>query len=402
MPEPTTLPTAPAPAVASAPDLSRDPLAAMEATIKASMPASETPTAPAAEPTKTPTGERQRDPVTGKFVAAEQVPQTSQTPASEVTVGSDTPVPETVAEPEPVIIPEGFVEAKTLPIERTQGFKVRDSEGEIVPPDFIWQINTTAGVRDLSTDKLVSYAQMGVYNHEREQRAQQATQDAQQTRTQLQQALTYAQQLEAKYDALMQSDDAYLTARAQHEALNTPEARIERERQGRRAAEEQVQIVQVQAAGNQFFTGQIKPAVETIEKALPTVTADEIGARLFLLTENLRVQTAAGPLYPTGSYQRIQDALLNEVVPWAQQLHESREISNKATAAQTKQAQKEADAARVRAQKARTQASTATRALGTGTQPAGGSGRPQPAAVRTNKDAEAAVFNATMAAMRSG
>ena len=321
--------------------LARDPSAAMEETIRSTLAA--VPADTAAEPVvaapKAPVTERRRDSETGQFVSVE-----AQVIAQESILPTDQAAAEVVAEP--VVIPDGYVAATPLAEDKARGFKVRDAEGEIVPPDLTWQINTATGPRELTTDKLISYAQMGVYNHDLQQRAQSATVAVQQKETQLQEYVTYVQQLEAKFEALLQSDDAYLTERAAYEAQNTPEAQRDRAVAETRQVREEAQLAQVMASGQQFFNGQVTPAVQTISQALPTVTTDEIGARLFLLTEHLRVPTSAGPLFPTSAYPAIEQAMLRELVPWAQQLHESRSSVAKEKDTATTKAQQEAEAAR--------------------------------------------------------
>lgn len=350
-----------------------------------------------------PPAETPRDPKTGKFLPKAEITPGDVPAEGAPIVPGDAPADAPI-EPEAPVIPEGYVAAPVLPEERARAFKVRDAEGEIAAPDLTWSFTADGKPRELTTDKLIAYAQLGVYNHAREQRAQQLMQENQTQRVAMQRAEAQARELQIQYDALMQSDDAYLTARAQHEAQNTPEARLDRERQARSAAEEEVAVTHAIAAGERFFGGTVQPAVALIRNALPTVSDDEIGMRLLLLTEHLRVQTSAGLIYPPQVYPQLQRALIDEVVPWAQQVHESRAVERakptQDAAAQAKKAKQDADAAQVRAQKARRAATAAARPAA-GNQSTG-NGRPIPPVVRTNKDAEAAVIGGTLAAFRAG
>lgn len=355
-----------------------------------------------------------RDPVTGKFVAkdaaetpeAASQPTTTSTPDGQDTSATGAPAEGIPAAEEPVVIPDGFVAVDALPAEKSNFFKVLDKEGEVEAPDLVWRVPLGNGVvRDLTTDKLVSYAQMGVYNHEREQKSQLIQRELQQSRGELEHLKTRATNAEAKYESLMQSDEAYIAERQRYDLANTPAERLKREQEARLRAEEQVQLVTLLSEGQQYFQGQIVPAFETIHNALPTVTTEEVGAHLLLLTEHYRVNTSAGLVFPKRAYEAIQAALIQEVVPWAKQLHESRVLAQakptKDAEAKVQQAAKEKEAAQIRAQKARKMVSASTRPVA-GQQPSGTPARPQPNQFRTQKDAEEAVVSLSLASMRAG
>lgn len=402
-------PATPAPAAAPAPKKALTMDEAMDMTINATMEQAKateaaTPTLPG------------RDPVTGKFVPKDAT--TANTPTATgggeaqaapvaPAVDGSTPVADGApAVEEPVVIPEGFVAVEALPAEKSNFFKVLDKDGEVEAPDLVWRVPLGNGVvRDLSTDKLVSYAQMGVYNHEREQKSQLIQRELQQSRGELETFKTRATNAEAKYESLMQSDEAYIAERQRYDLANTPAERLKREQEARLRAEEQVQLVTLLSEGQQYFQGQIVPAFETIHKALPTVTTEEVGAHLLLLTEHYRVNTSAGLVFPKRAYEAIQAALIQDVVPWAKQLHESRVLAQakptKDAEAKVQQAAKEKEAAQIRAQKARKTVSAATRPVA-GQQPSGTPARPQPNQFRTQKDAEEAVVSLSLASMRAG
>lgn len=403
-------PTAPAaPAAPAAPDvkaLQFDPSAAMEATIGETLKTVNEPPPPILPP---------RD-EKGKFLKKEEAappegdasgeapaapaPDAGQDGAQAAPPPSEGTEVQPEAEPE---IPEGFVAAPTLPEDRTKGFRVRDKEGEILAPDLVWEFNAGGQLRSLSTDKLISYAQLGVYNHEREQREQSTRAQLTQTQQELMTLRQRAEQAELRYETVMASDDNYVNERTKYDMENTPERRLDRERQLRRYAEESATIAHVAAAGQQFYAGTIAPAVDTIVKALPTVSNDEVAMRLFMLTEHLRVPTSRGEmLYPMTAYDQMKSVLINDVVPWAQQVHESRHLAARKPTqdaqAQTQKAKKEVEAAQIRAQKARKAVASATRPAA----PQSAGGRPPTPTVRTGKDAEAAVIDSTLAAIRAG
>lgn len=364
-----------------------------------------------------------RDPKTGKFLARAEIaddkqPAADKQPANGVPTdgqpaaqpegqpaGQPAGQPEAQAEGEAPALPDGYVAAPSLPEQRAQGFKVRDGEGEVEAPDLSWEIATATGPRVYSTDQLVNLARQGNYNHELQSRYQTALEAAQNAGGQLKELQTYAQKLEERYIEAMGSDEAYLAARAQWQAANTPEQLLQRERARAAEAEQRVELVQLQAHGQQYFSQTMQPAIQQIAQALPRVSADEIGMRLLMLTDHLRMPTPVGSMYPATAYSEVEAALLRDVVPWAQQLHMAREAdAPKPTKDATQAAEKarqEAEQARIRAQKARRQASVGTRPMGTAAAAQPGNGaRPSPSGVRSAKDAEAAVIGATMASMR--
>jgi hypothetical protein len=360
-----------------------------------------------------------RDPKSGKFLAKDAQIAAQQAAAGEpkqaVAPGVEGQEPaaaaaegtegEAVPEGE-VVIPEGYASPAVLPPERAQGFKVRDAEGELEPPDLTWELATAQGPRAFTTDQLVNLARQGNYNHQLQQQNQAVLEQVNGMRSEYEELQTYARALESKYVSLMGSDDAYVAARAEWDRRNTPEAQLAREREQRVEAEQRAELVQLQAAGTAYYSSAIEPAIKQIAAALPGITQDELGMRLLLVTDHLRVRTPAGNMYPASVYQQVAQALLNDVVPWAQQLHAHRVSSapqpTKDATANAAKARQEADQAKIRAQKARRVASAATRPVAGAAQAGAPNGaRPSAGKVLHHKDAEAAVIGQTLAAMRT-
>src|SRR5262245_1144013 len=161
----STAPATPvAPAAPAAPDF--EGLDAMERTIAQTMHESRELLAE-----DKPITDRPRDPKTGQFV-----PRAHAEAGWNVVPDVAPPDSDTTEAPEEIVAPEGHVIPKALDASKVQGFRVLDAEGEIVPPDLTFEVNFRGPngenqPRLLDVPKLVNYARMGVYNHEREQQA---------------------------------------------------------------------------------------------------------------------------------------------------------------------------------------------------------------------------------------
>jgi hypothetical protein len=269
--------------------------------------------------------------------------------------------PVTEAVKEEVVLPEGMAAVKKIDRELVAQFKVLDGDGELEVPDITLEFEANGKTRREPIDKVVKLAQMGVYNHEREQRLVQTQQDMQQKDTQLQQWEARAREMEQDRERLL-SDPDYLVSRLQqYERENTPEARLTREREQVERQRAEIEIQQLTTQGAQFFHSEIVPAVETITTALPYVSAEEIGAKLLLISERYKVQTPHGSYVPPTAYQLISRAVVEDVLPWAQQVNEARDTDRKTA---TASANKEAADAKAKAKAAQVTAQQKTNLIG--------------------------------------
>lgn len=342
--------------------------------------------------------ERQRD-ASGKFVSASSdgQPITQQTPpAPDAQPGTDG---ESEGEgTDPVIeVPEGYTLAQPLPEDKARGFSVRDAEGEIVPPDLTWELTANGKPRTLSTDKLVAYAQMGVYNHEREQAFEQAQTQTHQLHERTQQLEQAYQDRQQVIERLLSDPDYLIQSLTAYEQQNTPEARAQRAQQELAEQRQQIEVQRMEQQAEHFVNGELAPALDTIATQLSTVSREELAARVFMASQRYRVN---GILSPQG-FQPLQHYILNDLVPWARQLHEARETERQAPQAAVKaveaQAKTDIEKAQVRAQKSRRQLAHALRPAGR----AMPDSQPQKP-IRNNKDAEDAVIGNALASFRAG
>jgi hypothetical protein len=279
-------------------------------------------------------------------------PESVATPAT-----PETPSAEAPAEPPATpALPEGLVAVKKVEgRELATKFRVLDEQGELEVPDMLIEFTANGKVRTEPLDKVIRMAEWGVYNLEREQQVTAKQHQAEQVHSENAKLTHLVAQLQQEREQLLSDDAAYLNARAAHEAKNTPEARAEAAQQQALLAQHQMEFTQAATLGQQFVSSVVEPALSMITKNLSTVSEEEIGARLLLVTNPLLVQTPFGPIMPPAAYDQVRRAILTEVVPWAQQVHDHRQ-SEQAASAKAREHAAAQDAARQAAEKAAAQA----------------------------------------------
>lgn len=333
----------------------------------------------------------------GRFLAAsgaENAIPPMQLPDDSAPVGGPT---DTVPESTEPVIPEGYVAPKVLADDKARGFTVSDDDGEILPPDLTWKITANGKERTLSTDKLVSYASMGVYNHELQQTVQQTQQHAQQVEQRYQDVQREIATRDQQIEALLTDPDFLYRAQQAYVQHNTPEARATRERQALQEQQTQLQMERATLQATQFIDTAMTPALDLILRQCPTVSQDEIAAKFFLAADRYRRN---GVLMADG-FDPLKQWVIRDLWPQISQLHEHRQSerqqSTQSAADAKAAAAKEVQAAQVRAQKARNQTTQATRS----------SGRSMPEVIpapkiTTAKQADDFVIQQTLASMRGG
>ncbi len=341
----------------------------------------------------------------GQFVAAsgdttaippaqqpEPVVPAEATPAGEGTEGAEGEAGESTFE-----IPEGYTAPPTLPDDRARGFKVSDADGEILAPDLTWELTANGQPRKLSTDKLVAYAQMGVYNHEREQQTQAVQQRAQQIERDAQTLQQAVQERDQQIERLLADPEFLLRAQMAYEQQNTPEARWQREREQMAQKEQGLELQRAAIQTEQFINTAMTPALDLLLKEYPTVSADELAAKFFLAADPYRRN---GVLMPQG-HDALKRWVVYNLEPEVRALHESRSVERQAPAKEVAlvkdKAKADVTAAQVQAQKAKNQTARTLKPAGKAM-----AETKAPPKVTSLKDAEAVVMGETMAAMRAG
>jgi len=311
----STAPATPvAPAAPAAPDF--EGLDAMERTIAQTMHESRELLAE-----DKPITDRPRDPKTGQFV-----PRAHAEAGWNVVPDVPSPESETTETPADIVAPEGHVIPKALDASKVQGFRVLDAEGEIVPPDLTFEVNFRGPngenqPRLLDVPKLVNYARMGVYNHEREQQAVAVQQHNTQLTSQVAQYDQALRQMQQERALLLSDPDYLLKQLALYEQQNTPEARAQQERE---QLEQQRQALAYQAAGQEnerYMEQKLEPALDFIAKTYPNVTLQDLAEQLVRLAEPYTVQTPFGPIINPQAHPHIAQLVVQQLAPWAEQRH---------------------------------------------------------------------------------
>lgn len=243
-------------------------------------------------------------------------------------------------------------------------FSVLDDEGEIEAPAIKVKYKAGGKEREDRLDQVVKMAQLGVYNHEKQQQFEKMEQELPAYRQKAEEAVKLLQTREQQIERLLQDEDYLSAVRQRYEQANSPENVAKRAKQELERERANFQMERVREKGTQFFNSEVKPALTTISEALPSVTVDELSERM---AKGLRMHTRMGPdgqpYIPPESYDEVRSYILEDLSYWAQIQHQKRSGSQPQTKGQ-EQAKKELEKARVQAQKAK-------RAVGKKTRPVG-------------------------------
>lgn len=223
---------------------------------------------------------------------------------------------------------------KSLGRDPVTEFKVGDAEGEIEIPNLVFSYKADGrDHEDVPIDKVLHMAQMGHYNHRREQELTQREQQITQVQSQAQSAIAQNQQLNQKLadigqqvTRLFEDSDYFELAREKHERLNSPEQRVLRAEQ----ETQQLRFQQAQLAEDQqvqgFIANTMLPMFQTIQKNSTNVTEEELLGRYTALTAPL-LDRGRIPLNRLMDAQRIVET---DLAQWAKQVHEGRQTTEDA------------------------------------------------------------------------
>lgn len=253
----------------------------------------------------------------------------STTPPKKEGVPIDKPAEETVEEEvveeeeevegdtkEPEV-PAGFVKVPPVTEGLAAEFVVRDAEGEMEIPALTIEYKANGKVRKDRLDQVVKMAQLGVYNHEREQRYTAKEQEAAQRQQALQERIELREQ---QLENLLMDPDLYEEASAKFAKSNSPEQREARLRSQVQEKEQELRRQQVAVQAQQFTHGELLPALDTIAEALPEVSAEELYQR----TAMFMMPMMQNGMVPPSRYGDIRHFIIEELTEWAKQTHHSR------------------------------------------------------------------------------
>lgn len=282
----------------------------------------------------------------GAEVVEETPPDAPDAEAPEAVDGEGTveePPSDDADAPPPVELPEGFVAVPTVSDTLATEFKLMDEQGEVEVPALIVEYKANGKVRQDRLDQVVKLAQWGVYNQEREQKLQT---EVQQQIAEYQQALA---EREAQMERLLNDEEFRERTYEAYLAETSPERRAERAEQAVENLRIQYQMQSISTSGEQFLAAEVVPAIRMITDALPTVTAEELEAKLEMAVQAHAERAPNGvPYVPPSRYDAIRKYILDDLALWAHAAHLQRSQPTQASKADV-----ELERARVEAQKAK-------------------------------------------------
>lgn len=304
-------------------------------------------------------------------VEAEDTPEADAPEAEEAEADAE-------AEQPAVELPEGYVAVPSVTEGLATEFALFDDDGEVEVPALMVEYKANGKIRKDRLDQVVKLAQWGVYNEERDRKATAIEQEYQNTLAAVQEMEQAVAEREAQMERLLNDEEFLEAVREAYYAENSPEKRAERAERETNNLRVSYQMQQIQSAGEQFYSGEVLPAVQMITDALPNVTPQELESRLHMVMQ-AHAETAPNgqPYVPPSRYDAIRQYIVDDLALWAQMVNAKRSQPVDAEKASVKA---ELDRARVEAQKAKN-------LVGKAMKPAGQAGKATDAPKRSAKPA---------------
>lgn len=295
------------------------------------------------------------------------------------------------------VLPEGYVAVPTLSEGMATEFALYDESGEVEVPSLMVEYKANGKVRKDRLDQVVKLAQWGVYNEERDKKAQTIEQDYRQSLEAVQQMEAAVAEREAQMERLLQDDDFLEAVRDAYLAENSPEKRVARAEQETQNLRIQHQMQDITRSGEQFYAQEIMPAVQMITNALPNISVEDIESRLTMVMQaHAEVGPNGQPYVPPSRYDAIREYIVEDLAVWAQMVNVKRSQPD-SSATQRAALQSELDKARIEAQKAKNLLGKATKPTGT----VGKSIAPKGAPISTVDDAVDSALRSALASFSS-
>lgn len=235
-------------------------------------------------------------------------------------------------------------------------FTIQTPDGKtVVPPNVIIEYKANGRIRRERLDHVVKFAQVGVYNHEREQQIVAAQEEAQRQVDEVQQLVTLR---DSQLQRLLEDPETYDKVRERYMQENVPEKRVERAQREAQALRESVQRERASQEAVQFFESNVLPELDALSDEFPEVEQEELAAQLTLATMPL---TRNG-VVPPSHYRQVLGIIQTDLRDWAQATHTKRTARLAGSVAKEKEAAKQAQVA---AQRAKNDLGRATKPVGT-------------------------------------
>jgi hypothetical protein len=276
--------------------------------------------------------------VEGETVAEEAADVTkdtsAQSPAAEPAKEEEEAAPADATKPEPTK-PEGAEAGATESVAKPPltKFKLSDKEGELEAPELFFDFKADGkDYEKVPLEKVVAFAQMGIYNERRQRETMETQQRASQLEAQMQEFQARERETDAAIERLFSDPLYFERAKELYLAQHSPESRASRaEQELQQHREQQAREREDQQIGS--FTSQVlSPTVEALKQQNPLVSEAELVGQFSLLTAPLLVRGRV----PPDRLHNVQTLVEHDLATWARTLQVEREGSKKReTASQT-------------------------------------------------------------------
>jgi len=326
----------------------------------------------------------------------EEIPQDDAASDEDVSV-SPAENTEEDASSDDAVLPEGYVAVPTLSEGLATEFALYDEDGEVEVPSLMVEYKANGKVRKDRLDQVVKLAQWGVYNEERDRKAQVVEQEYRQSLDALQQMEAAIVERESQMERLLHDDEFLEAVREAYLNENSPEKRVQRAEQETQNLRVQHQMQDITRNGEQFYEQEIMPAVQMITDALPNISVEDIESRLTMVMQaHAEIGPNGQPYVPPSRYDAIRQYIVEDLAVWAQMVNVKRSKPDP-SATQRAALQSELDKARIEAQKAKNLLGKATKPTGT----VGKMNAPKSAPISTVDDAVDSALRSALASFSS-
>lgn len=217
------------------------------------------------------------------------------------------------APPSDVVVPPVITEGLAT------DFALFDAEGPVEVPDITVEYKANGKVRRDRLDQVVKLAQWGVLSSQKAEEAAAAQRRAEEVEEML-------AAREAALERMLTDDEYYDAVREAYSAEVSPERRAERAEAEAERLRMESALAPIAAQGQQFYEGELVPALDMIAQALPAVTREELEQRVEMLLRMHAVEGPGGvPIVPPTKYSAIRQAMVEDIAVWAQVLNARRQ-----------------------------------------------------------------------------
>jgi hypothetical protein len=219
--------------------------------------------------------------------------------------------------PEPKAKPEGDEpkaedkkEDKEQPPAKFQVFG-EDGETPVTPPKMLLEFKANGKIRREPLDRVVEFAQFGVYNHEREQALQRSQEEAAQ---EVESVYAELEQREAAIERLLTDPDYFDAVHQRFTQEKSPEREATRAKAEAQRLRDEMNSSKMEQQGQQFFEQVVYPGIDAIMRENPEIDdPEEVAARLALMLEPLRENGRI----PLSKHRQVEALIASDLRDWA-------------------------------------------------------------------------------------